>query len=308
VIYAEPSASVEAVVNWGTTGLTGTLGVTILDNIGGTTTGRSTAGIVEIATGVYAATITAPSTVGQYTILWDDTSSYVPDDLTVTTATTTPAVVVTIPTTDSGLTYGDILDAVLDGRFESDSTIRNQAGRLVNKRYAQLVALEDWTFRYTTAAVTVTANSRAVTNLPDDLQAVHGLYDDTGIPMNYLAPQAFYDNFQGDTGTGAASYYTVDNGAVFVGPTPSTSASTWLLLYRRKALPLSSDGDTPIVPLEHRYILVHGGRADLLLLNQDASWLDEEQAWQAGVEAMRRDYLSDAVGEFAMWPADPTWG
>lgn len=87
-----PSATFEAVCTGFDTGLVGTIGVRILDGAGGTTTARVTAGIVEYpaGSGIYQKTLTAPSTAGQFTVMWD-TGSVTPatvftESLTVTTS------------------------------------------------------------------------------------------------------------------------------------------------------------------------------------------------------------------------------
>lgn len=74
---ASAGASLEAIVSGFTTGLVGDVGVRLLDNAGGTTTARTTSGIGEYPTGsgVYYASITAPSVPGQYTIMWDNGSA-----------------------------------------------------------------------------------------------------------------------------------------------------------------------------------------------------------------------------------------
>lgn len=73
----QPGASFEAVAKF-PTGLVGELGVRILDNQGATTVARVTAGIVEYpaGSGIYAITLTAPATGGQYTLAWDDGSDH----------------------------------------------------------------------------------------------------------------------------------------------------------------------------------------------------------------------------------------
>jgi hypothetical protein len=85
----QPSTSFEAVADGFATGLTGTIGVRIIDNAGATTTARVTAGIAEYpsGSGIYQKTLTSPATAGQYSIVWDDTSSYATEDLTVTATT-----------------------------------------------------------------------------------------------------------------------------------------------------------------------------------------------------------------------------
>jgi hypothetical protein len=67
-----PGATFELSIDWGSTGAT--IGARILDNAGATTTARFT-GFTEYpaSSGVYYKTgVTAPSTSGQYTILYDD--------------------------------------------------------------------------------------------------------------------------------------------------------------------------------------------------------------------------------------------
>jgi hypothetical protein len=67
----QPAALFEAVIDSGLPGLVGTITVEANDNEGGTVIGPSTAGITEIASGVYAAAgLTAPDTAGQYTLIW----------------------------------------------------------------------------------------------------------------------------------------------------------------------------------------------------------------------------------------------
>jgi len=86
-MYVNPSTSFEAVAQF-ETGLTGTLGVRIIDNAGNTTLARATAGIAEYpsGSGIYAVTLTSPGTAGQYTLVWDNGAAdpaYATEDLTV---------------------------------------------------------------------------------------------------------------------------------------------------------------------------------------------------------------------------------
>lgn len=68
----KPSASFEAVLDEGTTGLAGTIRVKLIDNIGGTPIASSAASITERYFGGYVAVRTAPAAEGQYTLVWDD--------------------------------------------------------------------------------------------------------------------------------------------------------------------------------------------------------------------------------------------
>lgn len=72
-IQAAPGQPFKATVQGFATGLTGTVGVRILDDAGGTALARTTAGIVETpaGSGFYAASLTAPTTAGTYSVFWD---------------------------------------------------------------------------------------------------------------------------------------------------------------------------------------------------------------------------------------------
>jgi len=74
MITVAPSAEFETSVDWGVTGLTGTLRVSLLDGDGAVTTAATTAGIAEFPTGSgrYEVTLTAPGTAGQYAVFWDN--------------------------------------------------------------------------------------------------------------------------------------------------------------------------------------------------------------------------------------------
>jgi hypothetical protein len=76
MIEIAPGAPFETVVQGFPTGLTGTVGVQVIDNAGGIAVPRGTAGISEVTvlgvgSGIYVATLTAPLSLGQYTVVWD---------------------------------------------------------------------------------------------------------------------------------------------------------------------------------------------------------------------------------------------
>lgn len=93
MITVAPSTSFETSIDWGVTGLTGTLRVSLLDGDGGTTTAPTTAGISEFPanSGRYEVNLTSPTLAGQYQVFWDDGSVTVGhtapgDDILVTHA------------------------------------------------------------------------------------------------------------------------------------------------------------------------------------------------------------------------------
>lgn len=82
-ITSAPGVSFEATVNGASTGLVGTITVRIEDGQNTVVTAASTTSIVESGTGIYTATRTAPSTAGQYLVIWNDGTNETSEDLTV---------------------------------------------------------------------------------------------------------------------------------------------------------------------------------------------------------------------------------
>jgi hypothetical protein len=95
MIRATPGASFEATTDAFAAGLAGTLGVRIRDGAGGQFLARTTAGIsadVTVgATSVYRRTFTAPTTLGQWWIVWDDGTTLKREELVVTSSALSPA-------------------------------------------------------------------------------------------------------------------------------------------------------------------------------------------------------------------------
>ena len=203
------------------------------------------------------------------------------------------------------MTFGEIIDDVLLDTCEE--TQRDRAGRAVNLRYAHLWGLEDWTFRYALINPTVTGGSSALHALPDDFGVPIYLWNDLGgDPLPYLEIADFQLQYL-PTLTGTTEAWTVIDGAVLLGPTPSASA-TWTCYYRKRLTQLSDeDLDSPAIPDEYQMMLVHGARAEMLAAYNDPTAGDMEQQWQADIEAMRREYLTDAEGQPDQWPSDIRW-
>lgn len=206
-IYAAPGASIEATVTNVTTGQTGTLGVRIVDGQGATTTARTTSGIVETPTGsgIYTATLTAPTTAGQYSVVWDTGGGapiYAAEDLTVTSTGVAAA-------TPSGadLTTLAAVRAFLQkkaGDTEQDSIIQS----LITRASAAIEAYAGREFHPTTDA-TRTFNYLGGGRLslaPYDLRSVTAMrWDtDTSSPTTALTTDYWLDG-----GTIGGTYQSV---------------------------------------------------------------------------------------------------
>jgi len=146
VIVTAPSVSFEAVAQGFAPGLVGTLGVRILDGQGGTTTARTTAGILETpaASGIYTATLTAPATAGQYVLVWDDGFTHASEQLQVTGTAFSP----TIPSTPTSYTANELVDMALKmSRRPPQTANRADALFWLNEIYTSLLSGEtDYSF------------------------------------------------------------------------------------------------------------------------------------------------------------------
>lgn len=126
MIRATPGQSIESTTTGAPTGLVGTIGVRIVDGVGGTTLARSTSGIVEspASSGIYTATLTAPTTAGTYVIVWDTgggTPEWAADDLLVAYTAASDAA----PSGDDLCTLADVRLALelADAATERDDLI-----------------------------------------------------------------------------------------------------------------------------------------------------------------------------------------
>lgn len=117
--YSAPSTSVEVSAAGFPSGLAGTIGVRLLDGIGGTTIARTTAGITETpaSSGIYVKVLTAPASEGQYLIVWDTggaSPQYASDELVVTYDAPGP------PSTELECSVSDV-GALLRARTKDDN-------------------------------------------------------------------------------------------------------------------------------------------------------------------------------------------
>jgi hypothetical protein len=302
-LYIEKGSRFEATVTGFVSGLVGTLGVRVLDNVGGTTIPRTTSGIIELApgSGSYAATLNAPAVPGDYTILWDDTQTgpqhNAAEDLIVVTTTT-----VQVGTGTAGMTFGQILDDVLDNPLRFEADLRPRAGRAVNMRYAHVWGLEDWTFRFATCFLDVPTGGGPLAPEVGDFGTPLYLWDSNGNQLVYMGEEEFVANYSPLVTPGVPAAWTVIAGQILLAPAPT--AGTFTCYYRRRLSQLVGEDQYPMLPPEYHLMLVHGGRAELLSVSDDPMTAMMEDQFSRDIEAMKREYLIDAIGQPAMWPTD----
>lgn len=205
--------------------------------------------------------------------------------------------------------YSGIQDRVILNRFREAQ--RGEVKKWVDAEYAYLWNFNDFSFKHVTAmesasALTVTASDNTPT-LPTDFADAEGLYNDRGDPLDPLEPEAFERFYRGLTSTGEPAHYTVVNRTLYLGPTPSRSA-TYNLAYRRKlahllangtvtAGPMSNDDDQPMWTSDHDEILVSGARMRGKIRAQDPTWQADEQERDAALAALLIDFAPSNVAK-----------
>lgn len=206
------------------------------------------------------------------------------------------------------ITFRDLQDAALENRFRDTVANRNRAKKLLNTRYQQLVGLEDWPFRYKVGTFSSSIGSRTLSG-PTDFGVILSLQDSQGNVIPFVPQDLWVNAYYGDpaSSNGPAQAFTTIGGVVNVSPKAS-AVEALQGLYRAVPALMVADLDEPtLIPQGHRYVLVHGARAEMLQDMQDPAWRDEETLWQGGVQAMQRDLLVESVAGSQVWPADPTW-
>lgn len=133
-----PGAQYETTIETGVSGLTGQIEMMVQDNVGGTSTPSSPAGISErpAGSGVYVAVRIAPQTAGQYTIVWSTNGTYAPetvstDEILITHSAYTP----TLPSGHDLCTLADVARYV-PGYVPTENTVTQLAALITSESEA----------------------------------------------------------------------------------------------------------------------------------------------------------------------------
>lgn len=239
-MFVKAGRSFEATLAGAPTGLTGTLGIQILDNTGNVTTPRQSAGIAEnpVGSGFYAVTLTAPPSAGQYSLFWD-TGAVGPS------TTASEELVVSRPIAD-GLSFAD-LRSELDDLIGLDLT-PTERDRLLNEGNMELTTQSEWL--RVTENIGPTQNGVFSYPLPANFWTVKKVTV-SGVPYA-SATEETVDQIVGGRlrATGALYYLTFDDmGGEQLSLYPVPTAPTPLVLrYVARPPTLVSDEDVPVVP------------------------------------------------------------
>lgn len=270
-IYAEPGATFEATVDNAPTGLTGTIGVRVLDTPGATIiTARTTAGISEnpSGSGIYSVALAAPNTLGTYSVVWDTGGGapvYTSEDLFVTDTLT----VTTAPGGSPGgdaQSLGDMRQEVLDHEF-SETRYPDYIDKQLNR--CQTLIAEKISFRQLQdVEAYTTVNGTAAYALPGDYMRLDSVWnlDDT-VPLTQLSVAEYNDL---PVSSGKPTCYTVDRSNLKLYPTPD-GAYTISLYHSRYPATMAADGDYPEIPSAGHNILVRYALARCFERENDTS-------------------------------------
>lgn len=200
------------------------------------------------------------------------------------------------------MTFLESVNEILTDRFSEAK--RTAAKRAYNTRYGRIWAQEPWSFKlgFATYAVSAGASSVAL----NTLQRIHSFKDistsPTYLDMDAERPE---DHLNHASGTSTIpSGFTVINNTVYF-DNPLSSARTFKAMGELKFVPLVADGDVPLLPEEFHQTPIHGAISDLLRLENDPSWNAAEQDYQAGIQDMRKSYLSQVLLPVSVSPAWP---
>jgi len=208
------------------------------------------------------------------------------------------------------MNFKDLQDEVLATRF--DESQRPRVKRWLNLRYQWLWNQADWNFKHVPASDFVITGGSATPTMPGDFARVGELYDDQGTPLGYLKPSDWdeYNLPPNQASNVRSSYFTVIDRQIYLYPTPS--AATYKLSYKRRLSHVDAsvgviggifveDGDQPLWPAEHDYVLV----VDAVILGQQMS---QDPTWTMLVEqrdqllaSMKRDLVVEQAEQFEQW-------
>jgi hypothetical protein len=176
----------------------------------------------------------------------------------------------------------------------------------INLAYQQLWCLEAWPWRRV-APIAVGAASGAIGTVapPADMHRPLQLFDENGVPLEWLTQKDFANLYQQNTSTGTPVHWTAytnaTNSQIYLGPGPATTRSYKLTYLRRisrlvagttdTAGVMSDDADVPAFPSEYHYLLVFGAMSLGLRLENDPTYPAVEETWQMGMQLMKSDLM-----------------
>ena len=288
MIFVKPSVTMEASASGFNSGLVGTIGVRVTDGQGGTTMARTTSGIVEspASSGIYTATFTSPSTVGQFEVVWDSGGGspvWAAEDLTVTSSGA-------VPVTGSagvGMTFTQLLTEFYARGFDylDDSGAgETRAKRWINQSYQEICGMDDWPFLSTTTTGTAPLTI-------SDLGYVESLTDTTAQRnIGFIDRRTLAERYPDLSLAGAPNYAFITGGTTI--NTYPTNSNTLSVRYFRLVNDLDEGTDQPVIPAKYQYAIIDlaCGRAYMDSDNPEMAQIVRRDA-DALIQQMREQFM-----------------
>jgi len=200
------------------------------------------------------------------------------------------------------MTFEEIQDAVLSDRFGESK--RADAKRWINHRYGRMWAQEPWNFKISVASYSLAQN--ATTASLGSFQRVIAVFDDTISPLyrpvEAMRPADFYSWATRSAGI-PVGFTVIGDNIRF--DAPASSARTYTVIGELEFTELVNDSDVPLIPAEFHQTLVHGAISEGLRLENDPTWQAAEEDFRAGVEDMKKGYLTPVRNFVSAYPAWP---
>ncbi len=252
MIFAKPSTSFESTATGFPTGLTGTIGVRVTDGVGGTTIARTTSGIVETpaGSGIYVATLTAPVSIGQYQVTWDDAGSpttWAAEELTVT-ATGSQTVT---PSTGVGMTFRQLLTEFYARGFDyldDGGAGETRAKRWINQAYLEILEMDDWPFLQTS----ISTPAPVIISDLGTIESVSNMTTEQN--LGFVDRRTLLEQFPTLDAQGSSEYAYITQGTTL--NTYPVGSDTLKVRYLRVAGELSDDDNQPEIPSRYQYAII----------------------------------------------------
>lgn len=204
------------------------------------------------------------------------------------------------------MTYDEIVKEVVQIRFKASQ--RASVKRWVNSRYQTIWAYADWPWkRQGPVDLTIIAGNANPAPPTGFLRPVM-ILDDLGGELDWLEPDEFdrFNRYLVTNGTrGRPSAFKWTDNVITLAPTPNTSYRLALVYDRKPTVlaggttpapaPLSADSDVPIWDEQYHYILVLGAIATGLRLENDPTYPQLEEEYEATLMSMQDYYLPTAT-------------
>lgn len=203
------------------------------------------------------------------------------------------------------MTFKELQDAVIADVF--DESDRGSVKDWINNRGRLMWGMSEWTFRRSSANVTVTTGSNQVSNLPADFEIMVDLFRDDGFQLKMFEEyREFAETYLGtdNAWVGPPEACTVLAGnQILVGPVSNVTSSTYLLAYEQAWTELVNDSDVPGFPTDTHLALVFAAKADGMVLKNILLNEPLEQRFQEYLAGMQRDYVTAVRGSSWQTPA-----